>query len=265
MTDDPAGVVGPGRREDWPAGFVRDHPGLARQLVTFGRHRRVGHDRESWRRVDWSAYRAQVGIGRKLGPWSIEAAWAGDDSLSAWIAQAEGMPHVAGSYTVLRHAERGTVMSDLPAELAGSLPVLRRARGRVLVNGLGLGIVPACLLARRSVDHVDVVELDAELVELVLGDDVARRKWASDPRLTVRVGDAHNVSWPVGTTWDVAWHDIWDRVSPENLPSMARLHRRYARRARWQASWEQAECRAMARRGQILERPAIGCMIQDWA
>lgn len=263
--DGPAGVVGAGRRDPWPQSFLRDHPDLARQLATLGRHPRAGHDRGSWRREDWRRYRAQVSPGRRLGPWSVEKVWCFDESLSAWIARAEAMPHVSGSFTALRHVERGLVMSDLPAELAGCLPVLRRAHGRVLVNGLGLGIVAAHVLAKASVERVDVVELDPAVAELVLEDDLAARLWSKDPRLHVRIGDAHDIAWPAGTCWDVAWHDIWDQVSPENLPSMVRLHRRYGRRAGWQGSWERPECEAMLRRGQVLRRPALGCALAEWA
>ena len=252
----PAGVVAPGRPIAAP-GFATKHPALWRALLTVGRHRRAGHDRQLWADVDWEQLRAHVGIGRRVGAWQVRAVHAGADDASAWIAAAEEMPHQPGWYTALVHDERGVVMSDLRAELAGCLPVLRRATGRVLVSGLGLGIVPAAVLRRPHVTSVDVVELDEQVIDLVAGDPAARDNWAADPRLHVHHGDAHRFTWPPGTRWDVAWHDIWDTITPGNLASMAHLHRRYGHRVGWQGSWEHAECVAMRRRHQSIDRAAV--------
>jgi len=258
----PAGVVEPGRPMRIP-GFAAKHPALWRELVTVGRRTRVGHDRETWAEVDWDQLRAQVGLGRRAGPWQVRAVRCGIDDASAWIASAEGMPHHPGWYSALVHDERGVVMSDLRAELAGCLPILRRATGRVLVNGLGLGIVPAVALSRADVTSVDVVELDEHVIELVTGDPTARDIWAADPRLRVHHGDAHRFTWPPGARWDVAWHDIWDTISPGNLASMVHLHRRYGHRVGWQGSWEHAECLAMRRRGQSIDRAGVFDQLDD--
>lgn len=252
----PAGVVEPGRAMTAPA-FATKLPGLWREVLTVGRRQRAGHDRAAWAEVDWERLRAQVGIGRRVGPWQVRLVHSGTDDASAWIAAAEGMPHEPGWYSALVHDERGVVMSDLRAEIAGCLPILRRGTGRVLLSGLGLGIVPAVLLGSRKVTSIDVVEIDEQVIELMCGDAAARDHWVDDRRLHIHHGDAHRYRWPTGTRWDVAWHDIWDTVSPGNLASMAHLHRRYGHRVRWQGSWEHAECLAMRRRGQIIDRQSV--------
>ena len=66
---------------------------------------------------------------------------------------------------------------------------------------------------------------------------------------------------PAKATWDAAFFDIWDTISPQNLPSMHRLHRRFARRCGRMWSWERAECEAMRRRGQTAEHP--GCFVSE--
>jgi hypothetical protein len=68
-----------------------------------------------------------------------------DSSPTAVVALAEGMPHASGWYTELHHDQGGLIMSDAPAEIAGALDFLDPARGRVLIAGLGLGILPARL------------------------------------------------------------------------------------------------------------------------
>jgi hypothetical protein len=143
------------------------------------------------------------------------------------LATGRGVP--PGSYTRLTHHGR-VIMSDTPDELRDLAPVLRRAHGRVLVNGLGLGCVVKALLATPAVTHVDVVELDADLIALV---GPAYR----GARCTIHHGDAFTYPWPPGARWDVVWHDIWPLISVQNLPQMAALHRRFAARCSWQASW----------------------------
>lgn len=248
---------------------LENHPGLAKKIVTIGKHRRAGYQRERWQSVDWDAYRAQAGVG-SAGPWSVVPVESLPDSPTAWVCEAEGLPFAPGWHTALMHEDRGLVMSDVPAEIAGALPFLDAAeqvpRARVLVAGLGLGIVPARLLAHGDIERIDVIEIDADVIRLVTGGaagEHAPNAWAADPRLHVWHGDA--LTWkPVPSALDGAWwhacfFDIWDTVSPRNLPSMRRLHRRFARRVAagrmW--SWERAECEAMLRRGQVLQRPGV--------
>lgn len=266
--------------------LVRDHPDLARKFLTFGKHPRAGHDRARWATVNWSDYRAQVGIPGREGPWRITASGSAEGTISEtvhrWVAEAEDLPWEPGVYTTLEHDERGLVMSDVPGEIAGALPFLDYAAGlddaRVLIAGLGLGIVPAWLLTRMNVRRVDVIEVDADLITLTLR--AARsctypdRSWADDPRLHLYWADAH--SWqPAGQRcalhpacriwpchrWDACWLDIWDLVSALNLPSMDRLEARYGPRSDAIWSWERAECEAMLARGQTVETPT--CWVDE--
>lgn len=264
--------------------LLEKHPDLARQLIAIGRHPRAGHDRKRWQNVNWDDYRARVRPGLSSGPWRTEAvSSAADDPgaiLSNWVAEAEGLPVTPpGWNTALYHADRGLVMSDVPAEIAGALPFLDTVASwspghPVLIAGLGLGIVPAWLLASTEVARIDVVEIDRHVIDLITRDRdhrFAPNAWAADPRLHIYHGDAHLwwpgrrpqrgcclhpdcVLWP-GARWSAAWYDIWDLVSPANLPSMHRLTRRFARRVYRDWSWERAECEAMRRRGQTMRRP----------
>lgn len=79
-----------------------------------------------------------------------------------------GVP--AGTYTGL-YRNGSLWMSDTPDEKRDHLPILNAVREhaaeRVLVNGLGLGMVVAALLATESVRHVDVVDTDPDVIALV--------------------------------------------------------------------------------------------------
>lgn len=153
---------------------------------------------------------------------------------------------VAGTYTGL-YRNGGLWMSDTPDEIQDHLPAIYEARSRAkrgdvtaIVNGLGLGMVVKALLGIEGVRHVDVVEIDQDVADLV-GPHYAGE------RCTIHVGDAHDIRWPTGKTWTMAWHDIWQGITTDNAESMTRLKRRYGRRVEWQACWAQAEIDQMKR------------------
>jgi hypothetical protein len=147
----------------------------------------------------------------------------------------------AGDYTRLMRG--GTVvMSDTPMEVRTNSPILNAARGRVLLNGLGIGMVLGRILAKPEVEHVTVVELSADVIALV------GPSFANDPRVTIVHADALEYTPPTGERFDAVWHDIWDNVCSDNLPDMRKLHRRYGRRTAWQASWRREDCEYQERR-----------------
>lgn len=165
-------------------------------------------------------------------------------SLGSVIRTGRGSLVEGETYTRLlrKHKAGGTsiVMSDTPDEISDLSPILREGRGRVLVNGLGLGCVIRGLLAIEAVEHIDVVEISPELVELI------GPYFEDEDRVTIHIGDAFTFTWPAGTRWDCVWHDVWDDLSADNLNessgharpgSYEKLHRRYGRRANWQGSW----------------------------
>lgn len=141
--------------------------------------------------------------------------------------------------TKLVHDTRGVIMSDSPDELRDMADLYSALNGeqpsRVLIHGLGLGCALRAVLACPTVTHVDLVELDPDVVAL---------HGQLDPRVQLHVADAFTYQWPKGTTWDLAWHDVWDDLAVDNLAdgpgSYARLNRRFARRVRWQAAWGQS-------------------------
>lgn len=155
---------------------------------------------------------------------------------------------VPGTYTrLIRWGEHGpdapmsgvTVMSDTPDEIADHLGAIREVTlrgGRVLIHGLGLGMVVAAALRCDGVTGVDVVELEQDVIDLV------GPHYTADPRVTIHHGDALTFRFPPGRRWSVVWHDIWPNICADNLPDMERLHRRYGSRCDWQGSWARTMC-----------------------
>ncbi len=61
----------------------------------------------------------------------------------------------------------GIWMTDDPREYYSHVPHVNRAKGNILVGGLGLGMYIHMLLEGASTSHITVVEIDKELIELI--------------------------------------------------------------------------------------------------
>ena len=123
------------------------------------------------------------------------------------------------------------VMSDTRDEYRDHAEAIFQARGRVLIHGLGLGCFLKAILAKSEVTHVDVVEIEQDVIDLI------GPYFASDPRVVIHQGDAYAYQFPRGTRWDISWHDIWGDKNCDDLEGHARLSRRYGGRVEWQGCW----------------------------
>lgn len=138
-------------------------------------------------------------------------------------------------------------MSDTTAEREDHLKAVAAIHmgkaERVLINGLGLGMVLAAALSYDHVKHVDVVETDERVIKLI------GPHYITDPRVNIIHADAYEQikTWPRGTWWDVAWSDIWPDISGENIPGMDMLHKYYRRRTQWHGMWCRKMCLDMRR------------------
>jgi hypothetical protein len=126
------------------------------------------------------------------------------------------------------------VMSDTYHERRWHHEIIRKAHGEVLVNGLGLGCVLRAILTRPEVTHVDVVEIEEDVLRLI-GPYFAEEERMG--RVTLHHADAYNKAWPRGVRWNAAWHDIWPDICVDDLTGHEKLSRRYGRRVDWQGCW----------------------------
>lgn len=139
------------------------------------------------------------------------------------------------------------IMSDTPAEISEHRHAIENATGRVLIHGLGLGVLVSALLAKPDVKHIDVVEIDREVIALTGG------YYSSDPRVRIWRGDAVEKRWPAHKRWDYVWHDIWSHISSRNLTddeaehgiSYDRIFKLFEGRADLQGAWAYEEALEM--------------------
>lgn len=129
-----------------------------------------------------------------------------------------------------------TVMSNTPMEIRTNRMAYARATGRVLINGLGLGMLVEKMLTKPEVEHITVIEKNPEVIALV------GPVFANNDRVTIIEADALEYRPPKGENYQLVWHDIWTFITSDNLPDMHKLHRRYGRRAEQQMSWAREEC-----------------------
>lgn len=165
--------------------------------------------------------------------WFIKKAFISTDRPMQRYGKPVVLPQ--GIYTFLHRVTDATmyktppgevVMEDTPFELQTHLGFVMRARGSVLVTGLGLGCVIRGLLLNPNVEHVTCIENSQDVLDLVSPympefEHPNSGRPISDtvpliPRLSIVYADALEWTAKNKESFDCAWHDLWtDRGSGE--------------------------------------------------
>lgn len=175
------------------------------------------------------------------GNWSVSTFTVQEEEFSQMISMMKtgrGVP--AGTYKRLMRG-REIIMSNTPDEIRDSLHFIHRAKGSILINGLGLGVVVKALLEKPQVTDITVIENSEDVLKLCASS-------YTDPRLTIIQGDAFAWEPPKGKKYDAVWHDIWDNLCADNLEEMEKLHIKYEPKTKYQESWGRALCEAYERK-----------------
>ena len=112
------------------------------------------------------------------------------------------------------------VMSNTPAEINDHINFIRAAKGKVLIAGLGLGMVLQEVLKKDLVTKVTVVEISKDVINLVA-------KSYQDPRVEIINEDIFNFK-PT-EHYDFGWYDIWDDISGDEYEEMKKITRKLSR------------------------------------
>ena len=135
----------------------------------------------------------------------------------------------AGDHVALRNvAEDICYMSTQPFELDDNQRFVELASGRVLVSGLGLGLILPPL--SQKCDYVVVLEKEKDVISLVA------------PHIdlpNVEVLHADVLEWEPRDSehFDWAWHDIWATITPKNIKEMYEICKRYEPYVDRQVCW----------------------------
>ncbi len=194
--------------------------------------------------MDPTYRKSEVPEGRS-GPWAVEQFQVGPVPSARPDERPACFRTPPGTYTRLKRGNE-VFMTDVYDEWWTQRAALDEARqrgGRVLITGLGLGLVAACLLEppESPVEHVTIIEASGDVIRLVaphLNDRFGNQ-------IAIEHADAYTWAPPAGAHFSVGWHDIWPNpYPPEVTEEMARLEMRYAPYCDWQGSWPRAVHRA---------------------
>lgn len=168
----------------------------------------------------------------RVGDWHLDNFTVSEaDSRMTSMRPGEYVP--PGDYTRIKRGQT-TVMSDTPMERGSHMEILRKAKGHVLINGLGLGMIAETVARKDDVESVTVIEIAPEVVHMIAPH--------LHPKCNVIRADAFEWQPPKGMRYGAVWHDIWDTICADNLADMKFLHRKYGRRCDWQGSWQRDVC-----------------------
>jgi hypothetical protein len=171
-----------------------------------------------------------------FGRWEIRRVWARESTTvcaNLWFQEQVGFPSQTQLLTHtmatlhLKHGE--TVMEDSLRELRKHLPIWLRAKGRVLVTGLGLGCVVRGLLASPAVEQITVVEIDANILRVV------GHEFSANPRVRLIHGDAFKVQ--LREKFEAAWHDLWTDGDVHLSVLHAKLLAQFRSQCKVQGAW----------------------------
>lgn len=136
------------------------------------------------------------------------------------------------------------MMTDTPHEVRTCSKPMLHAHGKVLVAGMGLGVILIPMLRSKDVKLVHVVEKYQDVIDVVLPQirKVLTEKEAA--KLHVFCGDIFTWKPLRGFRYDCLWFDIWPDISTDNLKEIRKLHKRfktykYSTETSWMHSWLQ--------------------------
>jgi spermidine synthase len=110
------------------------------------------------------------------------------------------------------------MMSDTVMERNSNYNFIYEAHGRVLIAGLGLGMVLHNILNRERVKHITVVEINKNVIKLVAPKFV-------HPKLDIVHGDIFE--YRPQEKFDSIYFDIWPGIRQDNLDDIRKLHARF--------------------------------------
>jgi len=113
----------------------------------------------------------------------------------------------------------GLMMSDTPYERSTNWEVKRHAHGRVLIAGLGIGMVLKPILDNPDVEYVKVIEKYQDVIDLVA-------PYYNSEKLEVVCADIYDWKPEKGEKYNVVYFDIWPDICTDNLEGIAKLHQR---------------------------------------
>jgi len=135
-------------------------------------------------------------------------------------------------------------MSDTPDEQRDHRTALYKAKGHVLIGGLGLGMIAVACALKPEVTKVTVIEIDPDIIAAVLPHLHKYLESNNISKDKLEVLQANLLTWKPdkGKKYGMAWFDIWPNLCTDNLKEMTLLNRRYGKhleQGAYRGCWEE--------------------------
>lgn len=139
------------------------------------------------------------------------------------------------------------MMSDTDMEKRTNAEFIKNAKGRVMIAGLGIGLILENLrekIANGVVTSIVVYEKYQDVIDLV------GHRYKDLP-IEIRCEDIMEYRPKKDEVYDTIYFDIWPTISTDNLDDMRKLHLRWKShktKDAWMNSWLRDHLRRMKRR-----------------
>ena len=144
-------------------------------------------------------------------------------------------------YSAVYDRQKDVIMSDTPAERNDLWEPCDMAHGKILIHGLGLGVILNACLQKPEVQHATVMEIQPEIINLV----GPHYQQLFGDRLTIIQHDALTYRPQKGDRYNMIWSDIWDNICGDNLAGIKQLRKIYARKRDWHGCWFEKKIRKL--------------------
>jgi len=141
-----------------------------------------------------------------------------------------------GKYVRL-HVNGELMMSDTRMEKNSNYEFVRDAKGKVLIAGLGIGLILKNVLDKlknKTITEIVIVEKYQDVIDLIAP------YFKKHKNIKMICADIFDWRPEKGTKFDTIYFDIWPDISQDNLPEMAKLHQAfkgYKVKGGWMDSW----------------------------
>lgn len=112
------------------------------------------------------------------------------------------------------------MMSNTQMEQRTNMDFIIRANGKVLIAGLGIGMILEPLFVKDSVNEIIVVEKNRNVISLVT-------PYIKHNKLKIVEADIFNYTPENGVKFDTIYFDIWPNITADNWPEMKTLERKF--------------------------------------
>lgn len=135
----------------------------------------------------------------------------------------------AGTYKVLIK-DGEIVMSNTQLEITTHQEAIEKAKGNILVAGLGLGMFLTAIKDKKEINRIVVLEKSKEVIQMI-------GKYYKDDKIEIINEDIFDFD--TKANFDLIWLDIWNDFDNSNLEEMEYLKEKFSSNSKEILCWSE--------------------------